>query len=195
MATAKLLGLEELVKEVNREETREARGDITDWLKLNVGGRMFETSRATLTSDSESILARMFQPSSSLPPATLADGVYMIDACPRSFSVIINWLRYRSLILGDVRPEDVLPAADYFGLRELRRLLERQMSLDTRERGKLIKCIDQSTEALEEHLQRQGTELTGIKEKMDQLKIEVGQCTATELIWLDYIHVGVPSCE
>ena len=110
---------------------------MTDWLKLNVGGRMFETSRSTLTSDSDSILSRMFESDRSLlqfPPVSLSQGglfhlcsheeiifkisfpssfdleldvsrpglfqgVYKIDSSPHTFSVILNWLRYRSLVL------------------------------------------------------------------------------------------------
>ena len=43
------------------------------------------------------------------------EGCYQIDACPRGFGVVLNWLRYRSLILSrEVKAEDVLPVADYF---------------------------------------------------------------------------------
>ena len=118
MMAAKHLGLDEMVKQLNKESNRD--GALTDWLKLNVGGTMFETSRATLTSHPSSSLARMFEPNSNFPPAaTTPDGVYQIDACPSSFSVILNWLRYRHLMLGNVSAEDVIPVADYFGLDEL----------------------------------------------------------------------------
>ena len=101
--SAENLGLEELVKEMSEKDedsenavgSEEEKKSMTDWLRLNVGGTMFETSRSTLTSDSDSILSRMFEPNSNLPPATVTkDGVYLIDACPRSFEVVLNWLRY-----------------------------------------------------------------------------------------------------
>ena len=66
---------------------------MSNWIKLNVGGTIFETTLTTLTSKPESVLARMFQPGSSIPPAAKTDGVYFIDACPRAFGVILNYLR------------------------------------------------------------------------------------------------------
>ena len=51
-----------------------------EWLKLNVGGRIFETTRATLTSHPSSSLAKMFQPKSSLPPTLMEDGVYQVQS-------------------------------------------------------------------------------------------------------------------
>ena len=95
--TAALLGLHELTSLLDKElETvgSGGKGAMTDWIRLNVGGTMFETSRATLTSHPTSSLARMFEPNSNLPPAIVsADGVYQIDSCPKCFSVILNWLR------------------------------------------------------------------------------------------------------
>ena len=81
LATAEQLGLESLVLQIRRE-VRDVREEVrepamTDWLKLNVGGRMFESSRATLTSDSNSILSRMFESDCSLlhfPPISLSQG-------------------------------------------------------------------------------------------------------------------------
>lgn len=96
LITAKQLGLEPLTKILSKPQntTDEEKGAMTDWIRLNVGGTLFETSRTTLTSDSESILSRMFEPNSNLPPATVSgDGVYQIDACPRGFEVVLNWLR------------------------------------------------------------------------------------------------------
>ena len=126
MMSAKHLGLDDLAKQLEKECG--GKGGISDWLKLNVGGTMFETSRATLTSHPTSSLARMFEPNSNLPPATTtSDGVYQIDACPQGFSVILNWLRYRHLMLGQARAEDVMPVADYFGLGDLQGLLAKRM--------------------------------------------------------------------
>ena len=96
-------------------------------VRLNVGGYHFETTRGTLTSCPESLLARMFDPDSELPPAALTeDGAYFIDACPRAFEVILNWLRYKEVMLGmEAVARDVLTVADYFGLNELCENLKR----------------------------------------------------------------------
>ena len=94
---------------------------MTDWIKLKVGGIMFETTRTTLISDRDSILAKMFDPDSDRPPAVNQDGVFLIDACPRAFNVILNWLRYKDVILSkDIQAEEVIPVADFFGLDALR---------------------------------------------------------------------------
>ena len=149
---------------------------MTDWLRLNVGGTIFETSRTTLTSDPDSILSRMFEPNSNLPPATVTKGgAYLIDACPRGFEVVLNYLRYRSLVLGpDTRATDVLPVADYFGLQELRVLLERHQEKEVEERLKMTSCIEESVEKLEAVLQCVECEVSALNEKLEDLKIEVG---------------------
>ena len=181
-------GLGDLVKELisdsdnnnvkeNSNEIPAEKSSMADWLKLNVGGTIFETSRSTLTSDCESILARMFEPNSNLPPATVTEeGCYQIDACPRGFGVVLNWLRYRSLILGsEVKAEDVLPVADYFGLSELRTLLEKQQETEEEVQGKLVTAIEEGVEKLEEVLQHIEGELTGINDKLEDFKVEVGE--------------------
>ena len=58
---------------------------------LNVGGRMFTTTRTTLTSEPDSVLARMFDPASPLPPARMIDGAFFIDANPAIFEVGQNF--------------------------------------------------------------------------------------------------------
>ena len=44
----------------------------------------------------------------------------------------------------------MLPVADYFGLPELRKLLEKQHEKETEKEGKLVSCIDESVEKLED---------------------------------------------
>ena len=93
---------------------------LTDWIKLNVGGTMFETTRSTLMAEPNSLLAKMFAPDSDLPAASdTEDGVYRIDASPRAFGVILNWLRYKKLLLEDCSVEEVAAAADFFRLEDL----------------------------------------------------------------------------
>ena len=67
----------------------------------------------------------MFDPDSDIPPASVSDdGNYFLDACPRAFSVILNWLRYKKILGKEVQPDDVIPVAEYFGLPELCEKLE-----------------------------------------------------------------------
>ena len=165
-----------LISEEMTKETSQEKKSMTDWLRLNVGGTMFETSRSTLTSDSDSILSRMFEPNSNLPPATVTkDGVYLIDACPRSFEVVLNWLRYRSLILGDNKIEDVFPIADYFGLGELRSLLETKQEKQEEAEEKMTNTLESCADRIEEVLQHVQCELAAVNEKIEEVNKEVGR--------------------
>ena len=42
---------------------------MNDLVKLDVGGTKFKTTRGTLTSSPNSLLAKMFDPDSDIPPA------------------------------------------------------------------------------------------------------------------------------
>jgi len=184
MMAAKQLGLDELGKQLEKE-VRGSKEAMTDWLRLNVGGTIFETSRATLTSHPTSSLARMFEPNSNLPPATTTpEGVYLIDACPAGFSVILNYLRYRRLMLGEVKAEEVIPLADYFGLEELQGLLSKQMIKEAESLAKMSTCIEDGVDRLEDALQQVQCEISGVQEKLDDIKIEVaGVATGLEDLW------------
>ena len=77
MATASSLGLVEMGKKLEEFE-KEDQTNNTEWLKLNVGGQIFETTRSTLTSHPTSSLAKMFQPNSALSPALMEGGVHQV---------------------------------------------------------------------------------------------------------------------
>ena len=64
-------------------------------LKLNVGGKEFMTTQGTLSSDQNSMLARMFTTDTNgrIPATQDANGAFFIDRCPKYFGVILNFLR------------------------------------------------------------------------------------------------------
>eukprot|EP00088_Acartia_fossae_P062003 TRINITY_DN7462_c0_g1_i4.p1 TRINITY_DN7462_c0_g1~~TRINITY_DN7462_c0_g1_i4.p1 ORF type:complete len:166 (-),score=25.60 TRINITY_DN7462_c0_g1_i4:341-838(-) len=66
---------------------------LSDIIVLNVGGTRFETTRATLVSQPDSVLAKMFDPDSPLEPAITKDGAYFLDRDPETFSLILSFLR------------------------------------------------------------------------------------------------------
>ena len=72
------------------------------WIKLNVGGQLFETSLETLVRKCpQSKLARMFESSATDDQLMLTgeeeintnNNVHNLDMDPQSFSVVLTWLR------------------------------------------------------------------------------------------------------
>jgi len=98
---------------------------LSDWVTLDVGGRILSTSRATLCACPGSMLSNMFSPQSNLEPARQnKDGLYTIDCDPDMFTVILNWLRYKQVMLPTyMSKETVRVVAEYFSLAPLVSLL------------------------------------------------------------------------
>ncbi|CAL4176138.1 unnamed protein product, partial [Meganyctiphanes norvegica] len=80
-----------------------------DWVTINVGGRLFATTRATLTTkEPNSMLAKMFSHEfSNLHPSCRdANGAYLIDRSYSYFEPLINYLRCGKLIIDPgINPE------------------------------------------------------------------------------------------
>ncbi|CAB3988892.1 BTB POZ domain-containing KCTD9 [Paramuricea clavata] len=97
-----------------------------DWITLNVGGRHFTTTRATLVaSDPESMLAKMFSSQKSWKSARDHTGAYLIDRSPDYFAPLLNYLRHGKLILNEgVNPSGILEEAKFFGLTGVAEQLE-----------------------------------------------------------------------
>ena len=56
---------------------------MNDWILLDVSGVLFKTTRATLTSDPDCVLTKMFEQNPRFqPPPLTVYGFYQIDACP-----------------------------------------------------------------------------------------------------------------
>jgi len=93
-------------------------GDIfEDPIVLNVGGKHFTTSLATLRSKTGTLLEEMFQKNSSTTCS--ADGSFFIDRDPSTFGYVLEYLRNDDML---VRSKDknirlqVLEDAEYFQL-------------------------------------------------------------------------------
>ena len=101
-----------------------AQGVIVD---LDVGGTLFRTTKQTLLSDPNSMLAKMFDPSASLVPVLRTDGAYFIDRDPVYFRVVLNFLRTGYLDkIDDCDLPALLREASFFGIRQLESALQSQ---------------------------------------------------------------------
>jgi hypothetical protein len=97
---------------------------MDDIIKLNVGGQVFATTRATLCREAGSMLARKFDPESNFQPPKELDGGVFLDRDPRIFSYVLSYLRNGCRLVSDI-PDKFLKElhadADYFGLDGLKR--------------------------------------------------------------------------
>ena len=93
-------------------------------IDLNVGGTRFQTSRQTLTADTNSMLAKMFDPESSFSaPGVKKDGAYFLDRNPVHFGAVLDFLRSGHLEK-DCNVPALLKEASYFGLQGLEAALQ-----------------------------------------------------------------------
>jgi hypothetical protein len=86
-----------------------------DPIKLNIGGKIFMTSKSTLLKE-ESMLAAMFSGRHELQKGD--DGAYFIDRDPKHFGKILNFLRDGEFELNDneVERKEMLREAEYYSL-------------------------------------------------------------------------------
>ena len=93
--------------------------NVSDMIRLNVGGVIFMTSMSTLQSYPNSSLAKMFTPSSvHQPPPTDDSGAFFIDSSPAMFRYVLDWCRYKQLLVDrdNMDWNGLRVVADYFGL-------------------------------------------------------------------------------
>lgn len=51
----------------------------SEWIKLNVGGIIYQTTKLTLMKDQNSMIYRMFSENELMEPGKMEDGCYLID--------------------------------------------------------------------------------------------------------------------
>lgn len=121
------------VKE-NKQNFNSERRSSKQWVKLNVGGTYFLTTKTTLSRDQNSFLYRLVQEDSDLISDRDDTGAYLIDRDPTYFSPVLNYLRHGKLVINnDIAEEGVLEEAEFYNITELIRLVkERICSRDRR---------------------------------------------------------------
>ncbi|XP_045478317.1 BTB/POZ domain-containing protein KCTD5 [Harmonia axyridis] len=98
------------------------------WVRLNVGGTYFLTTKTTLARDPNSFLFRLIQKDSDLKSDKDETGAYLIDRDPNYFSPILNYLRHGKLIINNgLAEEGVLEEAEFYNIAELINLIKEKI--------------------------------------------------------------------
>ncbi|XP_078513898.1 BTB/POZ domain-containing protein KCTD17 [Lissotriton helveticus] len=98
-------------------------GGGSQWVRLNVGGTIFLSTRQTLAREPQSFLWRLCQ-ETDLQSETDESGAYLIDRDPTYFGPILNFLRHGKLVLDkDLAEEGVLEEAEFYNISSLIRLV------------------------------------------------------------------------
>jgi len=96
-----------------------------EWVKLNVGGTRFMTTKTTLCKDPKSFLYRLCQEETDLGSEKDETGAFMIDRDPGYFVPVLNFLRHGKLVLDKtVSEEGVLEEAEFYNITALIKLLK-----------------------------------------------------------------------
>ncbi|XP_067927823.1 BTB/POZ domain-containing protein KCTD5-like [Watersipora subatra] len=102
------------------------------WVKLNVGGTQFLTTKTTLCRDPKSFLFRLCQEehNHSLKSDKDENGAYMIDRDPEFFRTILNYLRHGKLVIDKNQElEGVLEEAEFYNVTEVIQLCKERIKV------------------------------------------------------------------
>ncbi|KAK1163897.1 BTB/POZ domain-containing protein KCTD2 [Acipenser oxyrinchus oxyrinchus] len=98
------------------------------WVRLNVGGTYFVTTKQTLCREPKSFLYRLCQEDPDLDSDKDETGAYLIDRDPTYFGPILNYLRHGKLIINkDLAEEGVLEEAEFYNIASLVRLVKERI--------------------------------------------------------------------
>ncbi|KAM4715023.1 BTB/POZ domain-containing protein KCTD5 isoform 2-T2 [Anableps anableps] len=102
-------------------------GDNSKWVRLNVGGTVFLTTRQTLLKEQTSFLYRLCQ-QQDLHSDTDETGAYVIDRDPTYFGPILNYLRHGKLVYNkELAEEGVLEEAEFYNITPLIKLIKERI--------------------------------------------------------------------
>ncbi|XP_054832945.1 BTB/POZ domain-containing protein KCTD2 [Eublepharis macularius] len=104
-------------------------GGGSKWVRLNVGGTYFVSTRQTLCREPKSFLCRLCcQEGPELGSDKDETGAYLIDRDPTYFGPILNYLRHGKLIINkELAEEGVLEEAEFYNIASLVRLVKERI--------------------------------------------------------------------
>merc|ERR1712055_846908 len=110
-----------------------------EWVRLNVGGTLFLTTKTTLCKDPKSFLCRICQDEADLGSEKDETGAFLIDRDPKYFGPVLNYLRHGKLVMDkNVCEEGVLEEAEFYNVTPLIQLVQDRI----RVRNGLADAID-----------------------------------------------------
>ncbi|XP_039991916.1 BTB/POZ domain-containing protein KCTD5 isoform X3 [Xiphias gladius] len=112
---------------VNGSVIHPSGGNNGKWVRLNVGGTVFLTTRQTLLKEQTSFLYRLCQ-QQDLHSDTDETGAYVIDRDPTYFGPILNYLRHGKLVYNkELAEEGVLEEAEFYNITPLIKLIKERI--------------------------------------------------------------------
>ncbi|KAI5091600.1 BTB/POZ domain-containing protein KCTD5, partial [Silurus meridionalis] len=105
------------------DRVHSANNASSKWVRLNVGGTYFLTTRQTLCRDPKSFLYRLCQADPDLDSDKAS--AYLIDRDPTYFGPVLNYLRHGKLVLNrGLAEEGVLEEAEFYNITSLIKLVK-----------------------------------------------------------------------
>nr|XP_057917784.1 BTB/POZ domain-containing protein KCTD5 isoform X2 [Doryrhamphus excisus] len=164
-------------------------GNNRKWVRLNVGGTVFLTTRQTLLKEQTSFLYRLCQ-QQYLHSDTDETGAYVIDRDPTYFGPILNYLRHGKLVYNkELAEEGVLEEAEFYNITPLIKLIKER----------IVERDSKSTQVPPKHvyrvLQCQEEELTQMVStmsdgwKFEQVSVRACRKPRTGLLWT-MVNIG-----
>ncbi|VDK74883.1 unnamed protein product, partial [Litomosoides sigmodontis] len=123
------------------------------WIRLNVGGTVFQTTRQTLCREANSFLARLCKDDDELPSQKDLTGAILIDRDPEYFAPVLNYLRHGKLVVNkNVSIEGVLEEAEFYNLPRLIQLCTERLTEFGLKKAKQTKHVYRVLQCHEEEL-------------------------------------------
>ncbi|XP_041363810.1 BTB/POZ domain-containing protein KCTD5-like [Gigantopelta aegis] len=135
---------------------KENKARKNEWVKLNVGGTIYMTTRTTLGRDHKSFLYRLVQddPELGLNTDKDDDGAYLIDRDPTYFGPVLNYLRHGKLVMNkDLSEEGILEEAEFYNIMDLIKLVKDKIrERDAKQNQTYMKNVYRVLQCSEEEL-------------------------------------------
>lgn len=132
-------------------------GSAKQWVRLNVGGQIFLTTKTTLSRDTNSFLARLIREDEELISDTDETGAFLVDRDPRYFAPVLNYLRHGKLVLeSGLSEEGLLEEAEFYNIINLIALVKESIARRDQRPGRDKKRVYRVLQCQENELTQVG---------------------------------------